>query len=151
MSKIWLMTAMAVASLAEAPAQAKPMPLGCPQPVVDAIARSVPSSTITACKAAREHDRNLFEVKVTKADHGKLEIDVAPDGAILLIEEQVAVDQVPAAVMKAFAAKYPRSKVVDAEKQTPTGGTPRYELAFTTASGRKEATFTQDGAFVGEE
>jgi len=85
---------------------------------------------------------------VTRADHGKLEIDVAPDGAIVLIEGQVAVDQVPAAVMKAFAAAYPRSNVVAAENQTPTGYTPRYVLAFTSAGGRNEATVTQSGEFV---
>lgn len=78
----WFMTAMAMAALAGERAHAEPKPFGCPQPVVDAIVRPVPSSTITACKAAPEHDRDLFEVKVTKADRGKLEIDVAPDGAI---------------------------------------------------------------------
>jgi hypothetical protein len=142
------LTAVMVACAA---ARAEPSHPGCPQPVTDAISRRLPGSTIAACKAAHDHGHDLFEVKVTKADHATLEIDVAPDGAILQIEEPVTLDQIPAAVMKAFAAKYPKAKVTGAEKQTPTEGAVCYELAFATAHGRKEATFTQDGTFVEEE
>ena len=38
-----------------------------------------------------------------------------------------------------------------AEKQTPAQGAVSYELGFATDSGRKEATFTEDGKFVEEE
>ena len=86
-----------------------------------------------------------------KADGGKVEVDVGPDGKILQIEEAIGVDKLPAAVLKAFAAKYPKAKVDTAEKQTPASGTPSYELAFASGAGRKEATFTEAGQFVEEE
>jgi hypothetical protein len=64
---------------------------------------------------------------------------------------RIALDQVPAAIIQAFAARYPRAKLSSAEKQTPTGGAPSYELGFATAHGRKEATFRDGGTFVDEE
>ncbi len=57
----------------------------------------------------------------------------------------------PAAVTKAFTARYAKAKLTGAERQTPTGGAPSYELAFAVGSARKEATFRQDGTFVEEE
>ena len=123
----------------------------CPDAVKASIAKAFAGSTLKSCKAEREHGQDQFEAKVTKADGKKAEVDLTADGKILQIEERIAVDSVPATVMKAFAAKYPKAKVDGAEKQTPTAGKPTFELAFATDSGRKEATFTEDGKFVEEE
>lgn len=123
----------------------------CPAAVTKATDKAFPKSTIAKCKAEKEHGQDQFEVKLTKADGSMAEVDVAPDGKILQVEEKIAVDKVPAAVMKAFAAKYPKAKVGAAEKQTPASGTPSYELAFATDTGRKEVTFTESGTFVEEE
>ncbi len=123
----------------------------CPTAVKSAVEKAFPKSSVSRCKAEKEKGHDQFEVKLTKADGGKVEIDVAPDGKILLVEEPIALDRVPTAVMKAFAAKYPKSKARRAEKQSPAGGKPSYELAFDLDGKRKEATFTEDGAFVEEE
>jgi hypothetical protein len=123
----------------------------CPAPVKSAIEKAFAKSTIKNCKAEKEHGHDQFEVKLTKADGTSAEVDVSPDGKILQVEEKIAVDKVPAVVMKAFAAKYPKAKVDVAEKQTPAQGAVSYELGFATDSGRKEATFTEDGKFVEEE
>ena len=118
----------------------------CPQPVTAAIAKAFPKSKIDSCKPEHEHGRDQLEVKLVRADGVKLEVDVAPDGTILQIEEKIAIDKVPAAVTKAFAAKYPKAKIDAAEKQT-RGKDVFYELAF----GKKEATFAEDGRFIAEE
>ncbi len=88
---------------------------------------------------------------MTKAGGGAIEADVTAAGAIVQIEEPVAVDQVPAAVMRAFAAKYPKAKATRAEKQTLSTGKVSYELAFHGDKGKTEATFTEDGTFVEQE
>ena len=124
---------------------------GCPGPVLAAVERAFARSTISSCKTEREHGREQLEVKVVKADGAKVEVDVSPDGELLQTEETIALDQVPAAVMKAFAAKYAQAKVTTAEKQTPASGAPSYELGFATAKRRRAATFQQDGTFVAEE
>ncbi|MEP6859628.1 MAG: PepSY-like domain-containing protein [Deltaproteobacteria bacterium] len=144
------MKTLALAILLEATlATAAPPP--CPGAVTTAIEKKFPKSTVQVCKAEREDGHDQFEVKLTKADGGKVEVDLSPAGAILQTEEVVALDQVPAAVMKAFAAKYPKAKPNRAEKQTPATGKPSYELAFQVDGKRKEATFAEDGAFMEEE
>lgn len=135
--------------LAAAPAYAEP-PGGCPAAVTTAVKKAFPKATLGACKAEHEHGKDRFEVKLTKSSGEKVEVDVAPDGTVLQVEEKIAVDALPAAVKKAFAAKYPRAKMNGAEMQT-AGKDVRYEIAFTADKGRKEATFAADGTFVEEE
>ena len=55
------------------------------------------------------------------------------------------------AVMKAFAARYPKARVVKAEKETAADGKTSYELGFSTDKGRRSATFDEAGGFVEEE
>jgi hypothetical protein len=155
MAKRWLTHSAVVfpllagAPLLADPAKPAPAPaIACPAAVTGAITRAFPKSSISTCKAEHEHGTDQFEVNVVKADGTKAEVDVSPDGKILQVEEKIALDKVPAAVTKAFAAKYPKAKLAAAEKQTPAQGAPSYELAFTTDAGRKEATFTADGTFV---
>lgn len=138
---------VSLAPLVPRAAHADPKPGACPATVTSAIARAFPKSVVRTCKP----EGKQFEVKLTRADGAEVEVDVAADGKLLQIEEKIALDKVPAAVLKAFAAKYPKAKLEAAEKQTPTTGAPRYELAFTGDRGRHEATFGEDGAFVEEE
>jgi hypothetical protein len=123
---------------------------GCPAAVTTAVMKAFPRATIGACKAEHEHGKDLFEVKLTKSSGEKVEADVAPDGTVLQVEEKIAVDAVPAAVKKAFGARYPKARMNGAQKQT-AGKDIRYEIAFSTDNGRKEATFAADGRFVEEE
>ena len=125
-------------------------PRGCPAAVTTAVMNAFPDSTIGACKAEHAHGKDLFEVKLTRAGGDKIEVDVAPGGEILQVEEKIAVDALPDAVKRAFAARYPRTKASGAEKQT-AGKDIRYEIAFQAGNVRKEATFTAGGAFVGDE
>ena len=158
MSKKWLtyialgFPLLAGSPLLADPTKSAPAPAAaCPAAVTGAITRAFPKSLIAKCKAEHEHGTEQFSVNVVKADGTKAEVDVSPEGKFLQVEEKIALEKVPGAVTKAFAAKYPRAKVTGAEKQTPTQGSPRYELAFTTDAGRKEATFSEDGKFVEEE
>ncbi len=143
---------LAATTLLADSAKSAPEPLAaCPAVVTGAITRAFPKSSIAKCKAEHEHGTDQFSVDVVKADGTKAEVDVSPDGKVLQVEEQLAIEKVPATVTKAFAAKYPNAKITAAEKQTPAHGGPRYELAFTTDAGRKEATFSEGGKFIEEE
>ena len=70
---------------------------------------------------------------------------------IEMIEEMIAISAIPAAVTKAFAAKYGKAELLTAEKQTKADKSVSFEIAFKTAKGTKEATFKADGTFVEEE
>jgi hypothetical protein len=123
----------------------------CPEAVKQAITKDFPDSSVTGCKAEHEDGHDQFEVKLTKKGGEKVEVDVAPDGAILQTEEGIALDKVPAKVTAGFAAKYPNAKPTTAEKQVRTGKGSFYELAFTADGKTKEATFSEEGSFVEEE
>jgi hypothetical protein len=123
----------------------------CPAAVKTAIEKAFAKSSITRCKAEKEHGHDQFEVKLTKSDGKMAEVDVSPEGKILQVEEKIEVSKLPAAVTKAFAAKYPKAKVDSAEKQTPAEGKVTYELAFAGDKGRKEVTFDEDGKLIEEE
>jgi hypothetical protein len=141
--KIFLLLLLATPAYAEAPG-------GCPPAVTTSVMKAFPKATIGACKAEHEHGKDQFEVKLTKSNGEKVEVDVAPDGTVLQVEEKIAVDALPAAVKKAFGARYPKARMSGAEKQT-AGKDIRYEIAFSVDNGRKEATFAADGTFVEEE
>jgi hypothetical protein len=124
----------------------------CPAAVKDAVQKAHSSSRMTSCKQEKEKGKIQYEVKIMTKEETHLELDVSPEGAILLTEEVVATGSVPKAVMAAFDAKYAKKKVDRAEKQTHADGTVTYEVAFKDARGKKhEATFKEDGAFVEEE
>ena len=67
----------------------------CPAAVKTAIDKAFAKSTITRCKAEKEHGHDQFEVKLTKADGASAEVDVSPDGKILQVEEKIAAGLLP--------------------------------------------------------
>ncbi|MDP9122635.1 MAG: PepSY-like domain-containing protein [Acidobacteriota bacterium] len=122
---------------------------GCPAPVKDAAMKAYPASKVTACKEEKEKGKTQYEVKLQTKEAKKLEMDISPEGTVLLTEEAVATSAVPAAVMSAFDTKYSKMKPAKADRQTKPDGTITYELAWKDAKGKKhEATFKEDGTFV---
>ena len=123
----------------------------CPPTIKAAIEKAHPGPKNLACKEEKEEGKLQYEVKITGKDGKEMELDVSPEGKILLTEEQVALDRVPAAVTKSLMAKYHDAKATAAEKQTNAGGKVAYEIAFESGKEKKEATFTADGTLVEEE
>src|SRR5262249_45820360 len=116
-----------------------------------AVQKAYPEVKSPTCKEEREDGKVEYTVKLTTKDGRNLEIDISPEGRILLTEEVVDVKTLPTAVTKAFAAKYPTAKPTRAEKQTHEDGKVTYEIAFGSGKGKKEATFGEDGSLIEEE
>jgi len=114
-----------------------------PTPVTKAFAARYPK--VTAIKAEKEVGKDKVVAYELKGD--KLEATFTADGTFLEEETVVALTTLPAAVTKAFAAKYPKAKAERAEKQVKADKTTTYEIAF----GKTEVTFKDDGTFVEEE
>lgn len=145
-------TAIAIVSLSLWPAaSAAATASTCPDAVKAAVDKAYAKATIEKCKQEKEDGKLQYEVKITTAEKQRLELDVSPEGTILQTEQVVKLDAVPAAVTKAFAAKYPKAKATRAEKQVHADGKVFYELAWKADKTKKEATFAQDGTFVEEE
>src|SRR5579859_1637214 len=113
----------------------------CPAPVSDAVAKAYPGGKTRSCRKEREKGQTQYEVKLSGADGKTLELDVSPEGKILLTEETVGPDLVPKAVQDAFRAKYPGKPFTRAEKQTAASGEVTWELAFSDGAKRREVTF----------
>jgi hypothetical protein len=123
----------------------------CPPAVTAAVQKAHAGATIASCKQEQEKGRTQFEVKLAATNGTRTELDVIPDGTIVLTEQSVALSDVPPAVMKAFAAKYGAATPTRAEMQTAADGEVTYELAFAAGDKKKEATFGSDGTYVEEE
>ena len=123
----------------------------CPQAVTAAVQKAHPGATVQSCKKEQENGKAQFEVKVAAQTGKGMEIEVSPDGTIILTEQPIEISEVPSAVVDAFAAKYGSAKLTKAEMQTAADGKVAYELAFTAGGKKKEATFGSDGTFVEEE
>ena len=119
----------------------------CPAAVTDAAKKAVAGATITKCVA----EKSIFEVKMKKADNSIVELEISAKGEIEEIEEVVPVASLPAAVTRAFAARYAKASLLKAEKQTKADKSVTFEVAFKVGKGLKEATFKEDGTFVEEE
>lgn len=161
MLKNWLVAAVAVVALA-VPALAqdhkeKDNKKGStPDAVKKAVEKAYPGAKIDGCKEEKEDGKVQYEVKIETKEKQKLELDVAEDGKILLVEEPISVEKVPAAVMDAFKKKYPGATAKKANKQTkPADSSVHYEIAAEGKVDGKdkkfEATFSEKGEFEGEE
>lgn len=144
--RIALAACVLATALAAPPVFAKD-PAKCPTAVTAAIKKAFPRGAIRSCKAEREAGAEQFAV-VVKTGTTRVEVDVAPDGAIKQIEQRIAIDQVPAAVLKAFAAKYPKVEATRAQRQQHADKSVCFELGFTTEQTKHEATFSEAGAFL---
>src|SRR5579862_872814 len=89
----------------------------CPAAVAAAVAKAYPDGTISACKHEVEDGHDQFEVALTRKAGGSLELDVSPDGKILQTEEKIDLEEIPDAVLTAFAKRYPKAKPTSAERQ----------------------------------
>ena len=123
----------------------------CPPAVPAAVTKAYPDAAQDSCKAEHEDGKDIFEVKLTKKDGGKAELDVSPEGTILQVEEVVPTASLPEPVAKAFAAKFPGAQPARVERQTSPGKPPTFEIAFSAGTVGKEVTFSESGDLVEEE
>lgn len=122
----------------------------CPTAVRDAVMKAHPAARLKNCKPEKDNGKLQYEVKISTGGK-QIELDLTPEGALLQTEEKVPLGTVPAAVLSGFRAKYAATRPVAAEKQTKADGKITYEVAFERDGKRREATFTDGGAFVEEE
>ena len=141
---------LAAAAVLAFSSQVPVMASECPTVVTAAALSAHAGASVTACKQEREHGATRYEVKLATGT-GPIELDVSPEGKILLTEESVAVADVPRAVLAAFDAKHAGAQPTRAEKQTAGDGKVTYEIAFSVGSKKKESTFTAEGVLLEEE
>ncbi len=86
-----------------------------PAKVSGAIQKAYPNATITSCSAEPRDAATVYVLRVKDGKTVRM-LTYSEGGTFLESREQVGVNQVPVAVTGAYAARYPRGKLLAAEK-----------------------------------
>jgi Putative beta-lactamase-inhibitor-like, PepSY-like len=114
-----------------------------PAAVLKAVKRKFPKAEIEKATKEVEDGTTTYEVELEINDRS-VDVSLKADGTILEIEREVPVAELPKAVRKKLAARYPGAKIVKAEELTKgEDGPVRYEVAIST-----EVVLTAKGKIV---
>jgi uncharacterized membrane protein YkoI len=114
-------------------------------PAVEAtVSEQSQGATIKGFSQEQEHGQTFYEAEMTVNRHSK-DILIDTHGAVVEIEEQVALDSLPAAVQQGLQAKAGSGKILKVESLTKHGKLVSYEAKVQTAAKKKEITVDADG------
>jgi uncharacterized membrane protein YkoI len=117
----------------------------CPARITSAVRHAYPNAKVLSCTAERDEGTMVYEVRIRIASGKTIEMDVSPEGNILVTEEAVAVKAIPRAVLRALLANFEDATITDADRLTYDDGEILYELTFAAAGERHEMTVTEAG------
>jgi len=92
-------------------------PVKLPAAVEAAFKKSYPNATIKHVSHETEDGVEQYEIESTNAGRG-LDVNYKPDGTLIVVEEEIAAADVPAAVTSAIAARYPKAVITSRERAT---------------------------------
>jgi uncharacterized membrane protein YkoI len=121
---------------------AKPAKVVLPPAVAKAFKDAYPNATIKDVSKEKLAGKDVYEVESIDGGQSR-DITYRPDGVIAILEEAVTVAEVPAPVIAAIKAAYPKATVTVYEKVIENGVT-RYEVQLKGAK-VSSAEFTADG------
>lgn len=145
-----------LATVVGAEEKAKKVPLDkVPKAVMDAINGRFPGAKIGSVEKETEDGKVVYDVELKHKDR-KYEMDIQEDGTILEIEKEVALKDVPEAVLKALEAKYPKAAIKEVMEVNKVKGKEEkpihYEATLETADKKKqEVIVSLDGKSVKKE
>jgi uncharacterized membrane protein YkoI len=103
-----------------------------PKEVLDAFKAKFPGAKLTDASTEVEEGKKIYELAFTYKDH-KYEMEVEPNGTIIAIDKQLDEKELPEAVAKTLAEKYPKAKYKMIEEVTKKDKIEYYEIELTTA------------------
>jgi DNA-binding protein YbaB len=115
-----------------------------PAPVQKTADAQSKGATVTGYKKETEAGKPAYEVKMTINGHSK-DVTIDPSGALLEIEEQVALEALPAAVRDGLQKKAGAGKITKVESITKHGTVVAYEAKVLTAGKKSEVQVGPDG------
>lgn len=114
-----------------------------PAAVTKAVKKKFPKARILAASREVEDDEATYEVEL-KVEGRSVDVALNAGGKVLEIEKEIPVDELPRAVKKRLAARYPGARIEKVEEVTKgEDGPVRYEVAIKT-----EVVFTAKGKIV---
>lgn len=143
---IWKIFAVAtLATLAIAQEQEKKIQRSdLPAPVEKSVAAQSQGATIKGFSQEKENGQTYYEAEMTVNGHSK-DVLIDPNGNVVEVEEQVALDSLPAEVKGGLQAKAGKGKIVKVESLTKHDKLVAYEAKVQTAGKRSEIQVGPDG------
>jgi hypothetical protein len=92
----------------------------------------------------KENGQDVYEVEMTVHGHGR-DVTIAADGTVLEIEEQMALDSLPAAVQAGLRQLAGSGRITKVESLTKRGTLVAYEAQVRTGTKRSEIQVGPDG------
>ena len=115
-----------------------------PPAVEKTVAAQSAGATIRGFSTEKEKGQTLYEVEMTVNGHSK-DISIALDGAIVEIEEQVALDSLSPEVKAGLQAKAGKGKILKVESLTKKDKLVAYEAQVDTNGKKSEVQVGPDG------
>src|SRR6266403_1849721 len=115
-----------------------------PPAVEKTVAAQSVGATIRGFSTEKEKGQTLYEVAMTVNGHSK-DVSMAPDGSIVEIEEQVALDSLSAEVKAGLQAKAGKGKILKVESLTKKDKLVAYEAQVDTNGKKSEVQVGPDG------
>ena len=118
-----------------------------PRPVVETVKKKYPKAKIVEYELESEDGQSLYEVKLVDGEQ-KIEVHCTKDGRVSLIETEIALETIPAAVRDALKkSKYADRKLERAEKLTTEdpAAPARYEIYLAAPAGRMKLIYDAQG------
>jgi hypothetical protein len=115
-----------------------------PPAVEKTVAVQSAGATIRGFSTEVENGQTLYEVELTVNGHSK-DISMAVDGSIVEVEEQVALDSLPAEVKAGLQAKAGKGKILKVESITKKNKLVAYEAKVDTDGKKSEVQVGPDG------
>jgi hypothetical protein len=117
-----------------------------PKAVRASFEKAYPKATINACAKEVEGGKTVYEIASREGGIGR-DVLFEADGGLILVEETVAIGDVPDPVQQAAHKKYPDGTITLAEK-IMRGTMVRYELRVKNRDHLEEIVFDSGGKEV---
>lgn len=123
-----------------------------PKIVLDAAKAKFPEAELVGASKEDEDGKVVYEIGL-KDKGQKVDVELAQDGTILVIEKTIAGKDLPKEVADALGHKHPKATIKTAEQIIKQEKITAYELVVVTARRKRilEITFDPSGKFVKEE
>ena len=115
-----------------------------PSPVEKTVATQAQGATIKGFSEEKEGGQTYYEAEMMVSGHSK-DVLIDKDGGVVDVEEQVALESLPAGVREGLQGKAGQSKIVKVESLTKHGKLVAYEAKVQTDGKKKEIQVGPDG------
>ena len=145
-----LLLTLASTLVAAAPTQEKKLSKkNIPAPVLAAFHKAYPKATVRAAAEEQKDGKTTYEIESMDGKTAR-DLQYLADGTVVEIEETIAISEIPEAVKTAVTGRYPKGKIIKAEKVTK-GQDVSYDVEMRADKGKVSIDVDAHGKVLKEE